>query len=1033
MRFGVLGPLAVWTTEGTPVRVPEAKVRALLADLLLHEGKPVSADRLTENLWGAHPPGNPANTLQTKVSQLRRTLEAAEPGARELVVHQPPGYLLRTESVDVRRFRRLMAESRDQDPRRRVALLADALALWRGPALADFADEPFALEAARRLEEERLAALEDLAEAKLELGEPVGGELGDLVRRHPLRERLRALHVRALYRAGRQSEALESLGELKHQLAEELGLDPGPEIVTLHQAILEQDPALTPSPRSSLPAPLTELVGRATAVEELRELLAAGRLVTLTGPGGVGKTRLALELARAVEARHADGARLIELAGLDHHVTNAVADALGIREAPTSGSLRDQLTDAVRDKEILLVFDNCEQVIEEVAELADHLLAAAPRLRILATSQEPIRLAGETVWPVPPLDESSAVRLFVARAGPGFATGDAETVAAICRRLDGLPLALELAATRVRALGAAELLTRLDDRFRLLAAGNRGTPPRHQTLRAMIDWSWELLGESERALLRRLAVHPESAGLEAIETVCGGEIDVLARLVDRSLVVVTEGPRYRLLESVAAYSIERLHESGEFDEVLSGHRHFYTELAGRARLRGHEQRQWLARLDVESANLRTALENAGAAEALRLADALAWYWYLRGKLSEGHRSLTAALAAPGEAPAALRARVSAWQAGFAVLLGDGGDLNAQARRALALFDEADDPAGLARAEWFLSAGLLGSGDLTANEELLDQALSRFRALGDEWGVAAALSTRAALARPRGDLAAAERDGEQSLAAFRRLGDRWGQLKAADVLSSLAEIEGDYERAARLHREGLRSAEELGLRIEMSYELSGLGRIALLAGDYDRAETLHRRAMHIATEHSHKRGIQFAEVGLGLTARRQGELDRAEAHLRAWLDWCREIDGDLGVALIMAELGFIEELRGVPGAALSLQLEGFAAARATGDLRAQALALEGLAGAQAIAGEHIGAARLLGAAHAARESVGAPLPSAEHGDIDRIAATARETLGEGEYAAQFELGRKLSPDQARAELARPGETVEGSAGAVRAIS
>ncbi|MFD8495122.1 BTAD domain-containing putative transcriptional regulator [Amycolatopsis sp. NPDC059657] len=1032
MRFGVLGPLAVWTTEGDPVRVPEAKVRALLADLLLHEGAPVSADRLAEDLWGERRPGNPANTLQTKISQLRRTLEAAEPGTRELVVHQPPGYLLRTESVDVRRFRRLVAEARDQEPRRRVALLADALALWRGPALADFADEPFALQAVQRLEEERLAALEDLAEAKLELGEPLGGELGDLVSRHPLRERLRALHVRALYRAGRQSEALESLSDLRRRLAEELGVDPGPEITTLHQAILEQDPALTPSPRSGLPAPLTELVGRATAVEDLRTLLADARLVTLTGPGGVGKTRLALELARAVEARFADGARLVELAGLDRHVTDAVADALGIREAPASGPLRAQLAEALRDKEILLVFDNCEQVIEEVADLAAQLLAAAPRLRVLATSQEPFRLAGEAVWAVPPLDETSAVQLFVARAGPGF-TADDETVAAICRKLDGLPLALELAATRVRTLGAAELLNRLDDRFRLLAAGNRGTPARHQTLRAMIDWSWELLGEPERALLRRLAIHPESAGLDAIEAICGGEIDVLARLVDRSLVVVTEGPRYRLLESVGAYSVERLRESGEFDEVLSGHRRFYLELAERARLRGHEQRQWLDRLDVEAANFRAALENAEAADALRLADALAWYWYLRGRLSEGHRSLTAALAATGDAPAALKARVSAWQAGFAVLLGDGGDLNGQARQALALFENANDPAGQASAEWFLSAGLLGSGDLAAHEELLDQALSRFRALGDEWGVAAALSTRAAQARPRGDLASAERDGERSLAAFRRLGDRWGQLKAADVLSSLAEIEGDYERAARLHREGLRSAEELGLRIEMSYELSGLGRIALLTGDYDRAEKLHRRAMHIAAEHSHKRGVQFAEVGLGLTARRQGELDRAEGHLRAWLDWCREIDGDLGVALIMAELGFIAELRGVPGAAMSVQLEGFAAARATGDLRAQALALEGLAGAQALAGEHARAARLLGAAHAARESVGAPLPVAEHGDIDRIAATATGNLGEDEYRAQFELGRKLSPDQAREELARPGETFAGSAGSVRAIS
>ena len=519
-----------------------------------------------------------------------------------------------------------------------AGLLADALALWRGPPLTDFADAMFAQPAIARLEEQRLVALEEQAEVRLALGEHslLTGELGELVAAHPLRERLRAAHMLALYRAGRQAEAVTSYGELRGRLADDLGLDPGPGLAALYQDILEQAPGLqrvqapatlAARPRTNLPAMLTDVVGRTAAVTDLRALLNERRLVTLTGPGGVGKTRLALETATQAVDAFPDGVWLVELAGPALAGARTPADAvmavLGIRD-DSAMDPSDLLADALRTSRMLLILDNCEHLVDQAAKLAAQLLQAAPGLRILVTSREPLMLAGEVVWAVPPLTQSSAVQLFVLRAGasaPGFRLDEdnAQAVAGLCRRLDGIPLALELAATRVRTLGVHELLARLDDRFRLLVTGHRDAPPRQQTLWAVIDWSWELLTEPERLVLRRLAVAADGCGLHAAEAICAeDDLDVLgllARLVDRSLVVVADGPdgpRYRMLESVAAYGLQKLREAGESGELRVRHRRYYTDLAERAapRLRGHDQRSWLRRLDAETANLRAALDSA---------------------------------------------------------------------------------------------------------------------------------------------------------------------------------------------------------------------------------------------------------------------------------------------------------------------------------------------------------------------------------------------------------------------------------------
>ncbi|WP_067968217.1 ATP-binding protein, partial [Nocardiopsis trehalosi] len=818
-------------------------------------------------------------------------------------------------------------------------------------------------------------------------------------------------------------------------------------------------PARAPAPaatgaqraRAALPVPLTALVGRDADLDRVGALLRAHRLVTLTGPGGVGKTRLAL----AAAARAGDAA-LVELGALDPappgadaqasaaRVAEAAAAALGVRDDAagppraaadrTAGRLAAALSG-----ERLLVLDNCEHVVAEAAALADLLLARAPGLRVLATSREPLGLTGEVLWPVAPLDvppagaddpdrvaASGAARLFAERAAagvPGFAV-DADTaaaVAAVCRRLDGLPLALELAAARVRALGVATLAERLDDRFHLLTMGARGAPSRQRTLRAVIDWSWEPLTEAERTVLRRLSVHADGCTLAAAEEVCAGGgvargevLDLLTRLVDRSLTAVSptpDGPRYRLLESVAAYGAERLAEAGEAGDVRARHDAYYTRLAEEAApaLRGGGQRAWLRRLDAESAGLRSALDGAAgrgdADTALRLVDALAWYWYLRGRLGEAERALECALAVPGGDPS-LRARVAAWRDGVAMLRNGGArppGVGADAPAAIG------DPLERARAEWFLLHAQAGFGDLADSGARLDRVLAVFRAHGDRWGTAAALQARASQGLVRGAVDAFERDATESAALFCELGDDWGTLLAMGGLGLLAEITGDYDRAAELHREGVRLAEELGLWSAAGAKLAALGRVALLRGDFAAAEEAHERARRMAVEQADVPGEQFAEIGLALGARRQGRLDAAEGYLRRWADWLRRLDGDPGLALVLAELGFAAEQRGDAAAALALHLDGLAAARATGDARAVALALEGLAGARSIGGEPEAAARLLGTAEALRASVGVPLPPAERGDVDRVAARVAAAVGAGVLAAELRRGRAMAPE------------------------
>ncbi|WP_405606876.1 winged helix-turn-helix domain-containing protein [Streptomyces sp. NBC_01511] len=957
MRYGVLGPLTVWDAEGRPIRVPEAKVRALLANLLVHGGGPVPADRLIEDLWANNPPGGSANTLQTKISQLRRVL------GRDQVVREPAGYrLLLTDGphdsgaadgadgmVDALRFQALAERARaHEEPAVKGSLFADALALWRGPAYADVAESLFARGEIARLEELRLTVIEDQAEVRLTLGEhtELAAELGELVARHPLRERLRMAHMRALYRAGRQGDALRSFQELRRQLAQELGVSPGPGVSALHIAILRQEPQLaTPaieslSCRTNLPTPLTPLIGRRKTAEQVRARLSPGantRLVTLTGLGGVGKTRLAIAAARDVAERFADGVWLVELAGLGaastpDDIAERVITTLGLCDtAATEPNLDDLvgwLCQAVAEKHLLILLDNCEHLVEPVAVFAGAVLSAVPAGHLLVTSQEPLDVPGEVVHPVPPLTlpertdpqtvaRSSAVELFVERAAaavPGFVldADNAAAVSAICRRLDGIPLALELVASRLRTLSPDELAACLSDRFTPPEVRVRGLPARQQTLRGMLDWSWQLLTADEQTVLRRLAVHADGCTLPSAEAVCadpdlGAERvpDLLSRLVDRSL-VVRVGDRFRLLESVAAYCAEQLAEAGEETAVRARFVRCYTELAEQEseRLRGPNQRRSLERLNAETVNLRHALdlavtENATAGYAVRLVNALTWYWFLRGRLTEARRSLRTALAADGRAAPAARLTARAWLTGIELRTSSAGAAPVPAGEDPAA--GVGDPVLRARLRWFVGTGLTGHGHHSEGLRMVEASLAGARAARDRWGEAAALVELAGHAS-----AQSQSHAELGAALFHEVGDRWGRLRATRSLALAAERDGDHTRTEHLHREGLLMAEELGLWTEVVETLTWLGETALAGGQARRATELYERALSVSAERAYSRGEIRAEIGLGDAARLRGDQEAARRHLNRALAKSHSSGHAAHAASALAKLNFVPQ-------------------------------------------------------------------------------------------------------------------------------
>ncbi|MBB3084772.1 AfsR/SARP family transcriptional regulator [Geodermatophilus sabuli] len=1072
MEIRVLGPVDV-VADGQVRSLPGGGERELLALLALSAGRVVAVPTLVDTLWGEGLPAHPGNALQVRVSKLRRALAAAgAPSA--LVVTRPPGYLLDVDRdrVDAPRFTDQVAAARaaaDADPATAARWYREALALWRGPALAEFADAAWAGPESARLDELQLAAREELIDLELAAGRHIDvlGELEQLTAAHPLRERLHARLMLALYRAGRQADALAAYHRARDVLDAELGLEPAAELRELHEAILQQRldlqaPARAPTiavpevtaptpPTHRLPARLTSFLGREADLDRVRELLRGARLVTVTGPGGVGKTSLALEAARAVAAGFGDGVGCIRLAGVTDpaQVSSAVLPALEIRDVATT-TAEEQLLGHLRDRSVLLVLDNCEHLADACALLAERLLESCPGVRLLATSREPLAARGEVQYaidplPVPPaaadpaeLTASAATQLFLDRARgtlPDFAVrgeADAAAVADICRHLDGMPLAIELAAARVAALPVGELARRMGDRFALLTTGPRTAEARQRTLRATVDWSYQLLSDPERVLLRRLSVFRGSWTLEAMQAVAGSDplepsalVDLLGRLVDRSLVVVDRatpdrdaGPRYHLLETIRQYAAERLAESGEADEVARAHVGHLTDLVERAEtdLRGDGQARWLLRLALERDDIDAALAwcTAHATDepdaGLRLVAPLGWYWYFATRPDGGQRVAAMVEATPTGSPVAraraLQSLAVAARPGACIVHPDA-DCAAAAAQSRSLFGELGEEFGTALSDALLAVEAIGADDPAGAFALLEQADREFIRDGDAWCAALADFVRLELHAGTGDLTAATEVGHRALLAFRALGDQWGVSAIQFHLGMALHRAARLEEALAMYEGALASVRDVGPANTVQYALAGAGHVTLLLGNPDRAAQLFTDS-HAVAQQLGAAGNPRAAVGEGLLARDRGDLAAARERFTAAQQLLAGLTETEWTAAALVGLSHVAEASG------DLDSAEFSHRRAWQTAPGHAAALEGLACVAAARGEATATARLLGAAAAWRQKRHRPASRLERADAERAERRARAQLGDQEFDAEFNAGASR-PDAVAGDL------------------
>ncbi|MCU1352445.1 MAG: transcriptional regulator, winged helix family, partial [Acidimicrobiales bacterium] len=833
--------------DGSPLRVQGAKLRSLLAMLALECGRVVPTDRLIEELWHDDPPAGVANALQGLISKLRKAL-----GSTDVVAMRPPGYvlLIDEEHVDVHRVDGLVATARAAAARgdldAAVEHFAEAEALWRGPALADFLYDDFAQAHIARLGEVRLSLIEDRVEAELALGRHARlvSDLDALVTANPLRERLRGHLMVALYRTGRQAEALGVFQDGRAVLAEELGLDPGPDLQQLETAILNHDPALrapdaapsgptaTTRRRTNVKAALSPLIGRERELAELGGLLTDRRLVTVVGPGGAGKTRLAAETARLVVEQRRDGVFMIELApiGNPEAVADGIAIALELPESDVDALTR--VREHCEGRDMLLVLDNCEHLVDAVARVAEDLLGACAGIRILATSREALRVTGEAVWPAPPLAEGDAVELFVQRAtsaDPAFGVDDAERsiVRDICNRLDGLPLAIELAAARTRAFPVALIAERLDDRFRLLTGGSRTAMARQQTLRAVVDWSYDLLFEDERRVFERVSVFPGGCLIGAAEVVCAGDdveaadvAELVAGLLEKSLLLVDRSgpePRYRTLQTLSQYGRERLVERGEADVVFGRMAAHFAELCARSRAAfwGVGQRPWHLAIGAEQDNIRTAFEWAvGAGEkelAVAIAGDVALQRWVAGVAREGYHWLDTALALPGDVTPLALGRGLVWRAFLGYITGHRDEVDEQFEQGIDLLRTHADPGSVAYVYSFYAQIVGETGRAQKALELTVIGLEQMDAATDHpWLHAGRTWMRAGMAIQHHDLVTFESLLRQAAPQFRDAGDNFMTAVCLDLVAEFDERRGELATAAAAMQEAIEAI--AGLRM-----------------------------------------------------------------------------------------------------------------------------------------------------------------------------------------------------------------------------
>lgn len=891
MEFGILGPLEV-TSGSTVVPIRRGLPRTILVALLLRRGHTVSSDFLVDLLWADSLPRNPANALQIQVSYLRKTLGGAENG-KALLETRSGGYALvaEPEQIDAQRFEaavRAFPQLNSFSSQTELLDVLDevvrALDLWRGDALEDVAGMAFARGEITRLEELRWATIERQVELQLRLGRhgDAIGELAQLVDRMPLRERFHEQLVLALYRAGRQADALRAYGDARRALVDELGIEPGAELRDLERRVLQQDQALdwvppertrpggaastveapmsSPGRSGRLPVPLTPLIGREVQLARLEQVLDAHRAVTLTGPAGAGKTRLAMEVA----ARRGRPVCYVDFSPIDDPglVAPTVAAAAGVTVTPGDDPVTS-IADALASRAVVLVLDTCEHVVAPVAQLASAVLRAAPEVQLLATSRRALSVSGELAWPVPPLDlppsdaataaeitAHASVSLFIARAtavSPELEVDDsaAAEIAAICVALDGLPLAIELAAARADVLSPEAIRVRLQDRFGLLIHGGADVAQRQQTLRAAIDWSFELLSDDQRTFFARLGVFAGTFGLENALAVAGdgleAPLELLASLVKQSMVARAGHDRFRLLDTLRAYALEGLAEL-DADETRDRHADVFVQLAeqGELEIRGPDQLAWLDRFRSDVNSFRGALEwcllTGDTTRTARLAGALAWFWTLNGMLTEAIQQLER-LVDIDDVPPPVHAKCL-W--GYALLAASLGRLDT-AR------DAGYRAARLARPH----------DDATA-----------------AYGLNAAAVAEWALGHHDRSLAA----HREAIALLEGRDDRWG-LAVCHVLQARTLFDLDDPAAAAVARTGVEHARRAGDLHVLGIALTQIAQIAIAGGDAAGAASAGSEALDLQERISYTEGIVSALHVLGHAHRITGELDVARKHHR----------------------------------------------------------------------------------------------------------------------------------------------------------
>ena len=871
----MLGHLRVLDMNGVEVQLSAPKLRTLLALLLVHRGRPVGVDRIADTLWDDLPPRSAPNLVQGYIRDLRQRLGPQE------ITKVPGGYRLevKRESVDADRFEDLVRARRYEE----------ALALWHGAALEEWADLPWARAHAARLEEMRLSAVEACLAQDVDAGRgsEVLAELSALVEDHPLREGLRVLLVKALYAAGRQADALAAYTQARRYLADEVGLEPGPELRAVEAAVLAQDPTLMPAPTRTAappPAPVTPLVGRDSELATLRSALAMSRLVTLSGPGGIGKSRLAVEVASTPQLFGA--VWFVGLAPVlaSSAVGTSVARALRLAESP--GLEIDLLCDYLSSRRGLLVLDTCEHVVEAVAEMATNLLPRCPDLRILATTRQPLRAPGEQIVPLRGLEAAAGAEVFTSRAWAAnpAAKLDPDGVLAIVERLDGVPLALELAAARIASLSLEQLVESLARPLDALAGDALAGDPRHRTMRAVIGWSHDLLDVGDRKAFAALSVFLGSFDREAASTVVGDDLsDAVDHLLGRSLLIrdvdLIGQARYRFLDPVRQFAQETATPTMR-DRAYRQYVDYHVRLAARinGRIQTADATVWAAVARASAEDLRRAATHAISERmesAGRLVADLYWPWFLDGQLSELRSWADVAFGT--ETDPHVRARLLRILASTALAQGDAAVAIDYASRQLDAATALRDLELVALAQNLLGMAAWARGDYSGAGDHHLAAMGNARDCGRPWTLALVTALAGRSAHAMGDWAAGDGLLHNAQALAAEIGEPMVLGSALDYRAHAEFALGRTAEAAALASRSLAAYRSIGYQEGLASAGTLAAQLAVLAGDHDRAETLLSEALDVSRRLRHLGGTASVLEAMAVLDHDRGDHRRARIH------------------------------------------------------------------------------------------------------------------------------------------------------------